>query len=147
MVITRDTVDRITQPTRASRNRSSARDALAAIHRTVNLAVLGGLAVQFYLAGGAMFGAVSLMPHRAAGFLLLLLSLASAIVALVARHRHAQPLHAFLLFGLMFLQPILVMGFRRLPAVAALHALNAAAMIVVALWIEYRVRHSRATSW
>src|SRR5918911_1495971 len=47
--------------------------------------VLAGLAVQFYLAGAALFGATTFQAHRTLGYLLAVAILLLLVVALAAR--------------------------------------------------------------
>ena len=122
-----------------------ARVVCARLHRWMNVTILLIVPIQVYLAGAVMFGAVTLTPHRTAGFALLLLSLVSALLAGIARTPLASPRHAFILFALMFLQPILATGLRSVSAaLAALHALNALAILGVAVLVEAGQRNGAA---
>ena len=87
--------------------------------------VLAGLVVQFYLAGAALFGAMTFQPHRTLGSLLAVAVLLLLVLALVARPGpHLVGLTA-LLAGLTVVQVLLPSLRTGLPWVAALHALVA----------------------
>src|SRR5919202_126763 len=73
--------------------------------------VLAGLAVQFYLAGAALFGATTFQAHRTLGYLLAVAILLLLIVALLA--------------GLAVVQVLLPALRSGLPWVAALHVVVA----------------------
>jgi thiosulfate reductase cytochrome b subunit len=109
-------------------------------HRGANVSIVLGVPVQFYLAGALLFGVASIMPHRAGGFLLLLLSLLSLVFALVAGRGRGERALAGVLLGLMALQPVLVALKLTAPTLAALHAVNGLAILAVALLIESRLR-------
>lgn len=110
------------------------------IHRSLNFTILLAVPVQFYLAGAVLFGVSSIMPHRAGGFLLLLLALLSVVMGLVARRGRAERALAGMLLGLLVLQPVFVAFKASLPTIAALHAVNGLAILAVAVLIESRLR-------
>jgi hypothetical protein len=87
--------------------------------------VLAGLAVQFYLAGAALFGATTFQAHRTLGYLLAVAILLLLVVALAARPgRRLVGLNA-LLAGLAVVQVLLPALRSGLPWVAALHVVVA----------------------
>lgn len=110
------------------------------IHRSLNFTILLAVPVQFYLAGAVLFGVASIMPHRAGGFLLLLLALLSLTFGLIAGRNRAERALAGILLGLLALQPVFVGLKLALPAVAALHAVNGLAILAMAALIESRLR-------
>jgi hypothetical protein len=94
--------------------------------------VLAGLVLEFYLAGAAIFGGTTYRPHRALGVVLALAILLLLVLALVARPgRRAVGLVA-LLVALTVVQVALPSLRTDLPWVAALHAVNAVALLGVA---------------
>ncbi len=118
-----------------------ARDACAWLHRALNLTIIAGVPLQFYLAGAMLFGAVTITPHRTAGFLLLAFGLLSLAFAGVAGPARAAPGLASIVFVLLALQPVFATALRNVaPAIAGLHAVNGLAIIAVALLIERRAR-------
>lgn len=106
--------------------------AFAGAHRIVAWFILVGILLQIYLAGGGSFGAVSYDVHRAWGNLLGLPILVLAILALAGRIGRRGIGLTMLLLGLYIVQvalPTLRVG---LPYIAALHVLNATALVGVA---------------
>jgi hypothetical protein len=115
------------------------------LHRVANIGVIAGSAAQFYAVGLVMFGVNGMDAHRLVGSILIVTGLFSWLFAQAAGRAHARPAAAFILFTLLFLQPALAFGLRRVaPAAAALHALNGLAIIALAVWIEFG--HRRAVS-
>jgi hypothetical protein len=110
------------------------------IHRALNFTIVLAVPVQFYLAGAVLFGVASIMPHRAGGFLLLLLSLLSLVTGLIAGRGRAERGLAGILLLFLVLQPVFVAIKATVPAVAALHAVNGLAILAVAILIELRLR-------
>ena len=87
--------------------------------------VLAGLVVQFYLAGAALFGAMTFQPHRTLGSLLAVAVLLLLVLALVAwPGPHLVGLTA-LLAGPTVVQVLLPSLRTGLPWVAALHVIVA----------------------
>ena len=87
--------------------------------------VLAGLVVQFYLAGAALFGAMTFQPHRTLGSLLAVAILLLLVLALVARPGRRLVGLAALLAGLTVVQVLLPSLQTGLPWVAALHVVVA----------------------
>jgi hypothetical protein len=96
---------------------------------------VGGLAIEFYLAGAALFGATTFQPHRALGVGLAATILLLLLVALIARPGRRVVGLVAVLTGLTILQMLLPSLRGGLPWVSALHALNAAALASVAVSI------------
>jgi hypothetical protein len=120
------------------------RNVCARAHRFVNIGIAAGVPLQFYLAGAVLFGVASFTPHRVVGQALLLLGLLSAILASIAGRDRAQRGLAWIVFALLFLQPILATGLKTAaPAVAALHAVNGLGILGVSLLIVWRARAAR----
>ncbi len=97
--------------------------------------VVGGLLLQVYLAGAALFGAASFQPHRALGDGLAGAIVALLIVALVARSGRRVVGLAAVLTALVIVQLALPSARSALPLLAALHAVNAVALVAVAVAI------------
>jgi Family of unknown function (DUF6220) len=87
--------------------------------------VLAGLVAEFYLAGAALFGAMTFQPHRTLGTLLAVAVLLLLVVALVARPGRRLVGLTALLAGLTVVQVLLPSARTGLPWVAALHVLVA----------------------
>jgi Family of unknown function (DUF6220) len=83
--------------------------------------ILAGLVVQFYLAGAALFGAMTFQPHRTLGYLLGAAILLLLVVALVARPGRRLVGLTALLAGLTVVQVLLPSLRTGVPWVAALH--------------------------
>jgi hypothetical protein len=97
--------------------------------------VVGGLVLQFYLAGAALFGATTFQPHRALGDALaaaILLLLVAAMLARPGRRLVGLAVGLTALTVLQLLLPSLRSG---LAWVAALHVVNALALAAVAVSI------------
>jgi len=93
--------------------------------------IVGGLVIEFYLAGAALFGATTFQPHRALGVGLAAAILLLLLVALIARPGRRVVGLAAVLTGLTILQVLLPSLRGGLPWVSALHALNAVALASV----------------
>ena len=93
--------------------------------------IVAGLALEFYLAGAALFGATTFEPHRALGVGLAAAILLLLLVALIARPGRRVVGLATLLAGLTIVQMLAPSLRSGLPWVAALHVVNAAALATV----------------
>jgi hypothetical protein len=93
--------------------------------------IVGGLAIEFYLAGAALFGATTFQPHRALGVGLAAAILLLLLVALIARPGRRVVGLAVVLAALAIMQVLLPSLRRWLPWVSALHAHNAVALASV----------------
>jgi Family of unknown function (DUF6220) len=101
--------------------------------------IVGGLALEFYLAGAALFGAATFQPHRALGAGLAVAMLLLLLVALIARPGRRVVGLAVVLVALTILQMLLPSLSSGLPWVAALHVVNAAALATVTVNIARAV--------
>jgi hypothetical protein len=97
--------------------------------------VVGGLGLEFYLAGAALFGATTFQPHRALGVGLAAAILLLLLVALIARPGRRVVGLAAVLTVLTILQVLLPSLRSGLPWVAAVHAVNAVALASVTVGI------------
>jgi hypothetical protein len=104
--------------------------------------VVGGLLVQFYLAGAALFGATTFQPHRALGNALAVAILLLLIVTLIARPGWRVVGPALALVVLTIVQVMLPSLRTGLPWVAALHAVNAVALVAVTVSIAFAPRQA-----
>ena len=117
---------------------------LARILQGLAWLVVGGLLLQIYLAGAALFGATSFQPHRALGDGLAIAILLLLIVALIARPGRRVVGLAAVLTALAIVQLVLPSVRTGLPLVAALHAVNAVALVAVAVAIASASRQAAA---
>ena len=109
--------------------------------------VVAGLVVEFYLAGAALFGVTpSFESHRALGSALGLAILVLLVVALVARPGRQLVGMVGLLTVLTIVQMVLPSLRAVVPAVAALHVVNAAVLIGLASSIARQARQIPSTS-
>ena len=104
---------------------------ISQIHQWLARIFLAGLLLQFYLAGAALFGVGSFAPHRMLGDALTILAILFPILALVGRLGRQ-------LIGLSLLLVFLTIVQVTLPSlqgsaswIAALHPVNALALIGV----------------
>src|SRR5215467_8775739 len=91
--------------------------------------VLAGLVLQVYLVGAALFGAATFQPHRALGVALAMAILLLLVLTLVARPGRSAVGLAALLVALTVVQVLLPSLRTGLPGVAAVHAVNALALM------------------
>jgi len=95
--------------------------------------VLAGLVAEFYLAGAALFGVTpSFQPHRMLGSALVIAMLLLLVVALIARPGRRLLGLVGLLVVLTIVQAALPSLRAAVPALAALHVVNAAALLALA---------------
>lgn len=112
---------------------------MARAHRTVGWGFVGLVVLQFFLAGIGVFGAASFDAHAINGTLLLVLALVLVLLALAGRLGGGVIAISVLLFVLTGVQGALP-GLRDGAAViAALHPLNALALLV----LGHAVAHGR----
>jgi len=97
--------------------------------------IVAGLVLQFYLAGAALFGVTTFQPHRALGDALGVAILVLLLVALMARPGRRTVVLAATLTVLTIVQLSLPSLRSGLPWLAALHVVNAAALLLVAVSI------------
>jgi hypothetical protein len=113
----------------------------AQIHPILARIFLAGLLLQFYLAGTALFGAGSFQPHRMLGDALTLLAVLFPVLALVGRLGRRLVGLSFLLLLLTVVQMMLPSLRGSVSWIAALHPVNALALMGVSALIR---RSSRA---
>lgn len=104
---------------------------IARIHRGLAMVILGGLVLQFYLAGFGLFGAGSMNPHRILGYVLGLAILLLPIIALAGRLGRRTIGMSALVGVLGIVQAMLPSLRSSVPLVAALHPLTALALMGV----------------
>jgi hypothetical protein len=108
------------------------RSNLTAASRAIALLILAGLLVELYLAGAALFGVTTFQPHRTLGVALAIAILLLFVVVLATRpSRRAVALPA-LLVALTIVQVLLPRLQTGVPAIAALHVVNAAVLVALA---------------
>lgn len=111
-------------------------------HRQLARLVAVSIVVQFFLAGAGAFGATSFAPHRAVGWLLLLLAAAELLLALIGR---TLVRHTGVLLALTGVQVILgVLGSDTSAWFGAVHAVNALAVMAAAGTLARRAMSSAA---
>ncbi len=99
------------------------------------------LALQFYAAGLGIFGAASFGPHAALGYGLVVGAVVLTTLTLLARLPRSTVFLASALVPLTILQPVLALAPRpESPAVAALHPVNALAIVILAAVVAQRSR-------
>jgi hypothetical protein len=104
---------------------------------------LAGVVVQFFLAGLGTFGATSFDAHQAFGLVLALLTLILLVLAVVGKVPRFLILLAVALLGLNVLQMFLAQV--DVDEIAALHVVNALAIVFVAFEIVQRSRRYLAS--
>ncbi len=102
---------------------------LSQIHPWLARIFLAGLLLQFYLAGTALFGVGSFVPHRMVGSALTILAILFPVLALVGRLGRQRIGLSVLLLVLTIIQ-IMLPALRGSAAwIAALHPVNALALM------------------
>lgn len=109
---------------------------IARIHPILARIFLAGLLLQFYLAGVPLFGAGSFQPHRMLGDALAVLSILFPILALVGRLGRKSVGLSILLVVLIIVQIMLPSLRGSVSWVAALHPVNALALMGVSAMIR-----------
>lgn len=110
-------------------------------HRACVVSYIVALAIQFYVAGLALFGAASFVPHALLGYGLVVGAVTLAALTLAARFPRRIVALAASLIPLTLLQPVLVLLVRpSAPTLAALHTLNALFIFTLAFVIAQRTR-------
>jgi hypothetical protein len=104
---------------------------------------LAGVVVQFFLAGLGTFGATSFDSHQAFGLILALLTLILLVLAVVGKVPRLLIGLAVVLLGLNVLQMFLARI--DVDEIAALHVVNALAIVFVAYEIVQRSRRYLAS--
>jgi len=101
------------------------------MHYWLTRVFLVGLLIQLYLAGAPMFGVTSFQPHRMLGVGLTVLAFFFPVLALVGRLGRQRLGLSILLVVLFLVQGTLPMLRGTVSWIAALHAVNALALMGV----------------
>lgn len=117
---------------------------IAQIHQWVARIFLAGLLIEFYLAGAAIFGAgLSFAPHRMLGSGLAILVILLLVLALVGRLGRKLIGFSVLLVVLTIVQVALPALRGNVPWIAALHPVNALALMGICAMLR---RNSRTAA-
>ncbi len=112
------------------------------IHQWVARIFLAGLLLQFYLAGASIFGVgLSFEPHRKLGYALTIVVMFLPVLALVGRLGRKLIGFSLLLVFLTIVQAVLPALRGAVPWIAALHPVNALALMGTSAMIR---RYSQA---
>jgi Family of unknown function (DUF6220) len=120
---------------------------LRQVNAWVAWAFVAALLIQVWLAGAAipqLGGNGSFVTHVEFGYLIGLFSLILVVLAILARSGRRRILQAAGILGLYVVQSSLPYMDPGLPAAAALHPVNAVAMIGLAIWYASQVWRERA---
>jgi hypothetical protein len=109
---------------------------ISQIHQGLALIFLAGLLLQFYLAGVALFGVGSFEPHRTLGDALTILAILFPVLALVGRLGRKLIGLSLLLLCLTIVQVMLPSLRGSASWIAALHPVNALALMGVSATIR-----------
>ena len=124
------------------------RSVVRTIHLLVAALLVVGLVAQVFLAGlGVFAGPAAFATHRDFGFLLTAVPILLLVLGLLGRLGRRPNLLAALVFGQFILQSVFVAFRADMPAIAALHPVNAFLMLLVALvilWDSWVLRRSAA---
>jgi cytochrome b561 len=100
---------------------------------------VGCVIAQFFLAGLAVFDDLAIFAtHRDFGYAFSLLTVVGLVLSLVTRAGRWLASAWALLFGLFMLQSVFVLMRETNPAIAALHPVNGAVILVIALLVARR---------
>lgn len=125
-------------------NRQSVQVTFGRGHRALNIFIVAAIPFQLYLVGLGLFASLGFKPHAMFGWAIVLAGVLSSIAAALAGRRQARPLLALGLTSLILLQPVLVYLPRRsLSFVSALHAVNAVAILSMAVRVELSMLANR----
>lgn len=102
---------------------------ISQLHQGLAWLFLVGLVLQLYLAGAPMFGAASFQPHRMLGFALMVLAILFPVLALMGRLGRQRIGLSLLLVFLTIVQGMLPSLRGTVSWIAALHAVNALALM------------------
>ncbi len=111
----------------------------AQAHLVIARVLLGALALQLFFAGLGVFGISSFLPHMILGTLIVLASFALPLVAWRGHLESTLVWRSWLLAGLMILQGLLIDAGRLVPAISALHPVNAMLLVLVTYSLARRV--------
>ncbi len=109
---------------------------IAQLHQWLARVFLAGLLLQFYLAGMALFGVSSFQPHEMLGDALAILAILFPVLALVGRLGRKRIGLSLLLLFLTIVQVLLPSLRGSASVIAALHPVNALALIGVSATIR-----------
>ena len=113
---------------------------ISQIHQGLARIFLAGLLLQLYLAGAPMFGAASFEPHRMLGSALTILAILFPVLALVGRLGRQRIGLSMLLVFLIIVQAMLPSLRGSASGIAALHSVNALALMGVSARIGRKGR-------
>jgi hypothetical protein len=108
---------------------------IAQIHPILARIFLAGLLLQFYLAGAPMFGIASFQPHRILGSLLAISAILLLVLSLAGRLGEQKLRLSILLVFLVIVQVMLPALRGSASWIAALHSVNALALVGVSIRI------------
>lgn len=115
---------------------------IAQIHQGLARVFLAGLLIEFYLAGAAIFGVgLSFEPHRMLGTGLAILAILFPILALIGRLGRKLIGFSLVLVFLTIVQVVLPSLRGNVPWIAALHPVNALALMGISAMLR---RNGRA---
>jgi hypothetical protein len=97
-----------------------------------------GVLIQALLAGAGLFEWFSLDVHRGFGYIVAMLVIPLGLFGLLSWPDRRTGVLTVLLFGMAFVQPTLVYAKDTMPAIAALHPVNALLMFWLAIVIGRR---------
>jgi len=100
--------------------------------RALAWSIVAAILVQLYFAGAFIFGVLGVHFHRALGVNLFFAALLTALLSLTTRETRARWAWHFGVVGSMIVQGELLRMRAYVPAVAALHAVNAVVVLLVA---------------
>ena len=110
---------------------------IAQSHQWLARIFLAGLLLEFYLVGAAIFGVgLSFGPHRMLGFALVILAILFPVLALVGRLGRKLIGFSLLLVLLTIIQVMLPSLRGNIPWLAALHSVNALALMGVSAMLR-----------
>jgi hypothetical protein len=114
---------------------------ISQIHQALAWLFLAGLLVQFYLAGAPMFGVTSFQPHRMLGTALEVLAILLAVLSLIGNVGRRLRGLSILLLCLALVQGMLPSVRGTVSWLAALHSVNALALVGISIRIgrQHRV--------
>ena len=115
---------------------------ISQIHQGLARVFLAGLLIEFYLAGAAIFGVgLSFEPHRMLGTGLAILAILFPILALIGRLGRKLIGFSLVLVFLTIVQVVLPSLRGNVPWIAALHPVNALALMGISAMLR---RNDRA---
>ena len=103
----------------------------ARAHTTIARVLLGGVVLQIFFAGLAIFGVSGFLPHMILGPVVILGSLALPLVAWRGHLGAALTHRSWLVFALMLAQGLLIDVGRLIPFIAAFHPVNAMLLVLL----------------